>query len=144
MQLQEHISTPPSQISPTYLSTVLQMLAGFKAWASDVQDYALEQMLEGVEVPGYKVVEGTSRRAFKDLNTALESLQTAGYDEALFYERKPISLSQMEKVVGKKEFGTLLQDQVIKPPGKPTIVPLSDKRQPYRQSSSIGDFASII
>ena len=37
----------------------------------------------------------------------------------------------MEKVVGKKNFNTLLADLIEKPKGKPTIVPLSDKRSAY-------------
>ena len=37
----------------------------------------------------------------------------------------------MEKAVGKKNFNTLLADLIEKPKGKPTIVPLSDKRSTY-------------
>ena len=65
----------------------------------------------------------------------------AGYDEALLYERKPITLTGVESLLGKAKFETLLKDCVHKPLGKPTLVPLSDKREPY--STAAADFAGV-
>ena len=44
-------------------------------------------------------------------------------------ERKPVSLAQIEKLVGKKDFAAQVGDLVVKQPGKPTLVPESDKRE---------------
>ena len=55
----------------------------------------------------------------------------SGIDEAMLYERKPITLTAVEKLLGKKAFDELLADEVIKPQGKPTLVPITDKRPVY-------------
>ena len=59
------------------------------------------------------------------------ALTANGYPESVLFEKKLLSITAMEKVVGKKNFNTLLADLIEKPKGKPTIVPLSDKREPY-------------
>lgn len=110
-------------------------------WYTDLQAYATEALLAGKEIPGWKVVEGRSNRAFKDTDAAIQTLISAGYDEALVYDRKPKTLSELEKMLGKKTFADILSDQVVKPLGKPTLAPESDKREPY--STAATDFAGI-
>jgi len=77
-------------------------------------------------------VEGRSVRQFTDIDAAFKILTGEGYDEAVLYERKPITLSATEKLVGKKKFIELLTQYVDKPPGKPTLVLESDKREPIK------------
>lgn len=110
-------------------------------WYNDLQAYALEALLAGREIPGYKVVAGRSNRAFADVDKALETLEKAGYDQALLYERKPKTLSELEKMLGKKTFAELLGAQVVKPQGKPTLTEISDKREAY--SPAAADFAGV-
>ena len=88
-------------------------------------------LLDGGEVPGWKLVEGRSNRAFTDADAAVKKLIDAGYDEALIYDRKPKTLSELEKMLGKKTFSELLSGFVTKPKGKPTLVPASDCRDAY-------------
>lgn len=116
--------------------------AGLVQWYEDLKAFALESLLDGKLVPGFKVVAGRSNRVFKDQPAAFEVLKAAGYDEAVLYERKPLSLSEVEKLVGKKAFADLLGAQVDKPVGKPTLVPESDKREPY--SGAKADFAGAV
>jgi hypothetical protein len=111
-------------------------------WYADLQAYALGAILEGKEIPGYKVVAGRSNRAFADQDAALETIKAAGYDEALLYERKAKTLSELEKMLGKKTFADLVGSQIVKPVGKPTLVPLSDKREAY--SAAVSDFAGVV
>lgn len=93
-----------------------------------MEDYALSECLSGREVSGWKSVEGRGSREFTDLDAAFNKLKESGIDEAILFERKPLTLAQAEKVVGKKEFNDLVGDLVIKNPGKPTLVKESDKR----------------
>ena len=42
----------------------------------------------------------------------------------------------MEKLVGKKKLTTTLGDLIVKPAGKPVLVPLSDKREEISTTES--------
>lgn len=109
------------------------------SWYNDLKDYALEAILTGKEIPGWKAVAGRSNRAFDDTDAALEAAKKAGYDEAVLYDRKPKTLTELEKMMGKKEFAEVMGSHIVKPIGKPTLVEQSDKREPY--SPAAADFA---
>lgn len=126
--------------APTYslqeLGDILQRARGLATWVKDLEDYALQAELSGQDIPGWKAVEGRSVRQFDDPSAALADLLAAGYDEALFYERKPLTLAQIEKVLGKKAFQEAAGGHIVTPPGKPTLVPESDKRQPINAAAN--------
>jgi hypothetical protein len=54
----------------------------------------------------------------------------------LIYEKSLLGITAMEKVLGKKEFARLLEELVVKPVGKPTLVPEGDKRPALTASAS--------
>ena len=108
-------------------------------WYKDLEAYAQQALLEGKVIDGWKLVAGRSVRTFTDQDKALDACVAAGYDEALLYDRKPKTLSELEKLLGKTRFADVCGDYVIKPPGKPTLVPASDKREPYQPAAA--DFA---
>ena len=110
-------------------------------WYKDLEEYAQSALLKGEEIEGWKLVAGRSNRSFNDWDGVVKALTEAGYDEALLYERKPKTLTELEKLVGKKDFADKLGEYVVKPLGKPTLVPMSDKREPY--SSAASDFAEV-
>jgi len=124
----------PPLLSDDEIGQILQKAQELKAWVSDLEEYALSKLLEGGEIPGWKAVEGRSVRQFEDIDKAFEILKANGIDEALLYERKPITLSAVEKLLGKKRFAELLDPLVVKPPGKPTLVPETDKREAITNS----------
>lgn len=131
----------PPMLSDAEIGDLLVRAEGLVQWYKDLCDYATQNILNGKEIPGWKVVAGKSNRAFKDVEEAFSKVIEAGYDEALLYERKPITLTGVESLLGKAKFETLLKDCVHKPLGKPTLVPLSDKREPY--STAAADFAGV-
>ena len=131
----------PPMLSDTEIGELLVRAEGLVQWYKDLCEYATQNILNGKEIPGWKVVAGKSNRAFKDVEEAFSKVIEAGYDEALLYERKPITLTGVESLLGKAKFETLLKDCVHKPLGKPTLVPLSDKREPY--STAAADFAGV-
>lgn len=98
-------------------------------WLGDLKDYALAECLAGRSVPGWKAVEGRGSREWTDMDAAFSTLEQNGVAEALLWERKPLSLAQVEKTVGKKEFETAVGRFVRKVPGKPALVKESDKRE---------------
>lgn len=118
-------------LSDAEVGDLLIQAEGLVQWYKDLQDYATGAMLDGGEIPGWKLVEGRSNRAFTDVDAAVQKLIDAGYDEALIYDRKPKTLSELEKMLGKKTFAELLSECVTKPKGKPTLALASDRREAY-------------
>ena len=125
------------------VGAALSAAAGLVAWYKDLQDYALLACLDGREIPGFKAVEGRGSRDWVDLDTAFKTLQERGVAEALLWERKPVTAPALEKALGKKVFAEAADGLIIKQPGKPTLVPESDKRPPYNAAAvafgSVGD-----
>lgn len=114
---------------------------GLVAWYKDLEEYALSALLNGGTIPGWKAVAGRSNRTFTDTDAAIAAVISAGYDEALVYERRPKTLTELEKLMGKAEFTAKLGAYVVKPLGKPTLAPMTDKREPY--SPAAADFAEV-
>lgn len=119
----------PPLLTDEEIGEVLGRAASVKKWVEDIQAYALEQALAGKHFDGWKLVEGRSIRKYADDLKVAEKLVAAGYDEAMLYERKLYGITAMEKIVGKKKLTTTLGDLLIKPAGKPVLVPESDKRE---------------
>lgn len=105
-------------------------------WAKDLQDYALAKARAGEKVPGYKLVEGRSVRKVKDQNAMALALQKAGYEPDMIW--KPLelqTLTNLEKLVGKKAFAKDYAALIEKPKGKPVLVPESDKRPEWQDAT---------
>ena len=131
----------PDLLSKEQIEALLPELDNIISWAKQVQEYALDQALTGVKFNGFKVVEGRSNRTFKNTDEVVDRLTTEGYDADLLYERKLKTLTQIEALVGKKNFEPILGDLVIKPQGKPTLVPESDKRPELTpNTAAVADF----
>ena len=97
-------------------------------WLSDLQDCALQECLAGRGVPGWKAVEGRSTRKWTDMDAAFGRLIESGINAAVLWERKPVTLAQIEKIVGKKDFAECVGEYVVKETGKPALVQESDNR----------------
>lgn len=96
----------------------------------------------GKEWSGFKVVEGRSNRKFSDEDAVAKAAKEHGYTD--IYRQSLITLTEMQKLMGKKQFEEILGGLVIKPPGKPTLVPLSDKRQAMNVSDAKNEFNEIM
>lgn len=121
-------SAPLNQITLEEIARYLPIADALKNWAEDLKEYALSCCLDGKNIPGYKAVEGRGKREFTSLDDAFKVLMANSIDEAMLYNRVPLTLAQAEKVVGPKKFGELLSEFIIKVPGKPTLASESDKR----------------
>ena len=116
-------------LSDTEVGEALKMAQDLAKWAEDLKEYALTESLKGKIIPGWKAVEGRSVRAFKDTDLAIKTIVDSGIDEVLLYERKQLTLAQIEKLLGAKQFKELVGELVEKAPGKPTLVLETDKRE---------------
>lgn len=118
----------PALLSNEELGRYLLQGRGVAKWLSDVQDLALKECLAGNEVPGWKAVEGKGSRDWTDMDKAFDRLKENGIPETILWERKPLSLAQVEKAIGTKDFKAFVGDMVIKKPGKPALAEESDRR----------------
>ena len=100
-------------------------------WVKGLEEYAQDKLLQGGEIPGWKLVEGRSVRTITNTDEAFDVLTSSGYDSDLLYERKPLGLTALEKLCGKKKLTELIGTYITKPAGKPTLAPESDKRKAY-------------
>lgn len=117
---------------------LLEKAADIRAWLSDLESYVSEKLFAGDEVPGWKLVAGRSVRKYADEAAVINALKVAGIDEALIYKpRELVTLTQLEKDFGKKKIGELLGDLIVKPEGKPTLAPESDKRPAINREKEI-------
>jgi len=130
----------PDTLTRDELGYALETGKLLAAWYKDLEEYALSEILQGKDIPGWKAVAGRSIRTFDDPDAVFDLLVRGGINEAVLYERKPITLTAVEKLLGKTEFEKIAS-HVIKPPGKPALVPMSDKREPY--NSAAADFANV-
>ena len=115
----------------------MEKAADIRAWLTDLENLVQSTLLSGEPVTGWKIVEGRSNRRFSDELLVAEAMKEAGYDEAVLYEKKLITLTQMEKDFGKKAVAKILGSLIVKPQGKPTLAPESDKRPAFQPEDAI-------
>lgn len=111
------------------LAEILPTLNRISSWIDAVFAFVSSEAINhGVPIPGYKVVEGRSKRVFTDTKAVVDTAVANGYTD--LYKQTLITLTEFEKMMGKKKFNELLGEYVAKPPGKLALVPESDPREP--------------
>lgn len=134
----------PPLLSIEEIGEILFRAIALKAWVTDIEKYAFEQAEKhGVKVPGWKLVEGRSNRTYSDKQAVSDTLLIEGYAKELIYEPASVlGITAMEKVLGKNIFAALLNDFIVKPAGKPTLVSETDPRPELSSAASaVSDFS---
>lgn len=132
----------PPLLSDEEIADILSSIGDLTNWANEIIAYATDAAVNhGKKWPGFKVVEGRSNRKYKDEEAVAEAAKNAGYRD--IYKQSLITITEMEKLMGKSKFNEVLGGLVIKPPGKPTLVPVSDKRPEMNTSSAKNDFMEV-
>jgi hypothetical protein len=130
----------PALLSREELADILQRAAGMEKWLKGVKDHVQSLLLSGEPVPGWKMVAGRSDRVIKDPVVAAEKLIAAGCTESMVWRPRQLeTLTNLTKLVKplKITLEDALGDTIEKPPGKPTLVPESDKRPPYQPDEQL-------
>lgn len=115
------------------LAYILDRIGLIKSWMGEVEAVAHAALMDGREVPGYKLVEGRAGpRKWTDEVKAEKLLKAWKVPADFRYVKSLISPTQAEKLLKLKtltdEQWTELCGYVFREPGKPTVVPASDKR----------------
>lgn len=128
-----------NELQPHDIQMILLRSDAIKSWLSAVEDYALESAMSGNAIPGFKIVEGRSVRKYSDENKVAEVLESNGFMD--IWKKSLKTITEMEKMITKKTFATLLSGLIIKPSGKPTLVPENDPRPDFNSAET--DFKDI-
>lgn len=128
----DNLVTDYSTLSDEEIGAILKKAQFLASWVKKLESYAQNRLLEGGQIPGWKLVEGRSNRTFTDTEAAFRAIVEAGYDRALLYEEKPITLTEAENLVDKKVWDTVAASYIVKPQGKPALVPADDQRPEYK------------
>ena len=123
----------PPLLTNEEVGEILEKAQDLAKWVKDLETYALSETLRGGDITGWKAVAGRGSRKFTNPDEAFNFIIANGYDEALLYKREPLSAPQVEELLGKKVFESLLTDRITKTPGKPTLAPASDNREAFQQ-----------
>lgn len=130
---------PPAELTDAEIADVLAKVPQLKAWAADVEAHALSLAVnQGKTWPGFKLVEGRSIRKYTNEQAVAQVAEAAGVTD--IWEQKLKTITALEKQLGKQRFGELFGDVVIKPAGKPTLVPESDKRPALTTRDAVTEF----
>ena len=132
----------PPLLTDAEIEDILAVLPDLTKWANEITAYALDAALNhGKEWNGFKVVEGRSVRKYRDEAAVAEAAKEAGYKD--IYRQSLIPLTEMQRLMGKDKFEEILGGLITKAPGRPTLVPKSDRRPAMNVSNAINEFYEI-
>lgn len=142
--VREDFGKQPDLLTDEEIADVVLKASDFTKWVDSVVAYAEGKAAEeGKQWPGLKLVEGVSRRKWADEAAAgkaiAERLPELSLDQIYKMTLQPITT--FEKVLGKARFASELSDLTVRAQGRPTLVPLSDKRQAFGAAQAAADFA---
>lgn len=131
----------PNKLTNEEIADILEIAPKIKSWCEVVESYALDRALQGEKFPGYKLVEGVSRKKYSDEKAVISVLFENGYAIEDYTNRKVKSITELTKLLGLERFNELLGTLIVKPKGKPTLVPETDARPELGSTASaIADF----
>jgi len=145
--LTQALSGDDDALSTEAMVAVLEAAPMLRSWLTSVEQRLLDLALSGTEVPGMKVVQGSGKRVWSiaedELLKKMGNWGRIGEDGKVsgklkredYTEVKVLSAPQAEKrikpLVTPKTWANIEQ-LIIKQPGKPTLVPITDNRPPLR------------
>lgn len=142
LQLAKYEFAQPPLLSDEEIEEILGKLDDLTKWANEIAAYAQDAAVNHGKVwQGFKLVESRTNRKYTDEDAVIEAAHSAGYQD--IFKKSIISITEMERLMGKKTFAEILGGFVIKPQGKPTLVPVSDRRPAITSTGAEHDFTEI-
>lgn len=137
------------------IAEILSKVDKLTKYAKLIKTYAIKKLLEGEEIKGFKVVAGKSNRTFNADDDTIANALCKGFGEILdeddnltiddFYEKKLLSITELEKKYGAKNIEIVLKNHIVKPVGAPTLAKSTDKRKAINSiETAISDFAEAL
>lgn len=133
------VDTDPNHLTDAQITHALELGEMLNNWLDAIRSLTLQRCLDGKALDGWKAVEGRSNRTWSDQQKAFEAARLNGVPDEMLYERKPLSVAGLEKLIGKKKFSEIMSDYIARDPGKPTLAKASDKRDAITNETSVED-----
>lgn len=135
---QQEFKMPPL-LTDAEIEDMMTILPDLTKWADGILAYTTYVAVNhGKEWNGFKVVEGRSVRKYKDEELVAQVAKDHGFHD--IYRHSLITMTDMQKLMGKKQFECILGNLIVKPKGKPTLVPVTDKRLAMNVANAINEF----
>lgn len=132
LSLETYGFSDPAVMKPDEIADVLKRAEGLDTWIKALKEFAYDKLSDGQSIKGFKLVKGgRGRRSFSDKDEVGKILLREGYQLEDIYSRDLISLTALEKLVGKKKFSELCGDYIIKPEPKSVLAFEDDPREEY-------------
>ena len=142
LQLARFEFAPPPLLSDEEIEEILTKLDDLTKWASEIQAYAQDAAINHGKVwQGFKLVATRTNRRYTDEGAVIQAAKDAGYTD--IFRKSLIPITEMEKLMSKKEFNRILGSLVEKPQGRPTLVPVTDKRPALTNTGAGDDFTEF-
>jgi len=142
LQLARFEFTPPPLLTDEEIEEILDKLDDLTKWAGEVQAYAQDAAINHGKVwRGFKLVATRTNRKYTDEEAVAQAAKDAGYHD--IYRKSLIPITEMERLMGKKTFAATLGGLVEKPKGRPTLVPITDKRPALTNTGAGDDFTEF-
>ena len=142
LQLAKYEFAQPPLLSDAEIGDIFGKLDDLIKWANELMAYAQDAAVNhGKQWPGYKLVESRTNRKYTDEEAVIRAANAAGYHD--IFKKTLIPITEMEKLMGKKAFAEVLGSLVEKPKGRPTLVPVSDRRPAISTMDAAQEFTEI-
>ena len=136
LELAKYEFAPPATLENAEIAEMLGKVRKLLDWSKDVNSYVLEEALKGTKFEGYKLVAGRGTRSITDMDKAEAALTDAMYFD-IYKPKEMLTLTALEKDLGKKVVAEVIGKLITKSEGKPALVPESDKRQEMELHTSV-------
>lgn len=134
----EKTDTKPPLLGDDEIPAILDKLDNTEKWIAAVRAYATARAInDGQRWEGYKLVESRTQRRINDQLGALTALNKAGFSTEDVTNVKLKGLTDLEHLLGKKQFAEVLGPYTVKPAGAPCLAKASDKRPEINPAESI-------
>jgi hypothetical protein len=139
------VSTPSLSDMPVdALVSIYHCSGDIEAWLKKVEEHLFLLIAKSPKlIPTLKLVEGKSRRRWKDEEEAIDALVAAGLKRELIAPPKLAGITEIASLLPPKKREGIMEPLTIKPRGKPTITTKDDPR-PAIQVDARDAFASEI
>lgn len=111
----------PELLTDDELNEILIRADELSKWAEDIKNYAIDRLKDGLEIPGWELAPGRITRKIDDEEKAANVLRSCGFEDGTIFKKELLGIGALEKLMGKKEFSTILDPYIAKVEGKQTL-----------------------